>query len=93
MPRGRRTGIARRAPTCAAADIRPLPCSAPGTTHGPLGTVVIALVLLAIAGSYGAGNDNLSDLMLFATGVAVLPAWLIWTGRIGETGDAPPEPH
>jgi hypothetical protein len=31
--------------------------------------------------------------MLFATGIAVLPAWLIWTGRIGETGDAPPEPH
>jgi len=27
--------------------------------------------------------------MLFATGIAVLPAWLTWTGRIGETGDAP----
>jgi hypothetical protein len=22
--------------------------------------------------------------MLFATGLAVLPAWLIWTSRIGE---------
>ena len=27
--------------------------------------------------------------MLFATGAAVLPAWLIRTGRIGRTGDAP----
>jgi hypothetical protein len=57
------------------------------------GTVVIALAMLATAGSYGAGNDNLSDLMLFATGVAVLPAWLIWTCRIGGTGDAPPDPR
>ena len=92
MPRGRRSGIARRAPVrcrghTAAALQRP-------RHHAwAAGTVVIALVLLAIAGSYGAGNDNLSDLMLFATGVAVLPAWLIWTGRIGGTGDAPPEPH
>ena len=39
------------------------------------------------------GAQNLSDLMLFAIGLAVLPAWLIWTGRIGETGDAPREPH
>jgi hypothetical protein len=31
--------------------------------------------------------------MLFAVGLAMSPAWLIWTGRIGETGDAPPEPH
>ncbi len=57
------------------------------------GAVVIALVMLATAGSYGAGNHNLSDLMLFATGVAVLPAWLIWTGRISGTGDAPPDPR
>ena len=55
--------------------------------------VVIALVMLATAGSYGAGNHNLSDLMLFATGVAVLPAWLIWTGRISGTGDAHPDPR
>jgi hypothetical protein len=31
--------------------------------------------------------------MLFATGVVVSPAWLIWTGRVSETGDAPPEPR
>ena len=28
--------------------------------------------------------------MLFATGVAALPAWLIRTSRIGRTGHAPP---
>ena len=50
-------------------------------------------MLLATAGSYGAGNDNLSDLMLFAAGLAVLPARLIWTGRIDGTGDAPPDPR
>jgi len=57
------------------------------------GTVVLALVMLATAGSYGAGHDSLSDLMLFAIGVAGLPAWLIGTGRIGGTGDAPPDPR
>jgi len=57
------------------------------------GTVVLALMMLVTAGSYGAGNDTLSDLMLFATGVAVLPAWLIWTGRISGTGDAFPDPR
>jgi hypothetical protein len=58
------------------------------------GTVVIAFMLLAAAGSYGAGNDNLSDLMLFATGLAVLPARLIWTSRIsGTRDDAPLQPR
>jgi len=46
--------------------------------------------MLVTAESYGAGNDNLSDLMLFAAGLAGLPAWLIWTSRIDRTGDAPP---
>ena len=57
------------------------------------GTVVIALVMLVTAGSYGAGNDNPSDLMLFAAGFAVPPAWLTWTSRIDGTGDAPPDPR
>jgi hypothetical protein len=39
-----------------------------------------------------AANSGTRRLMLFAAGLAVSPAWLIWTGRIGETGDAPPEP-
>jgi hypothetical protein len=45
--------------------------------------------MLVIAGSYGAGNDNLSDLMLFAAGLAVPPAWLIWTSRIDEPATHP----
>jgi len=49
--------------------------------------------VLATAGSCGAGNDNLSDLMLFAPGLAVSPAWLIWTGGTDGTGDAPPDPR
>ncbi len=28
-------------------------------------------------------NDNLSDLMLIADGPVLLPAWLIWSCRIG----------
>jgi len=45
------------------------------------------------AGSYGAGNHNHSQLMLFAAGLAVPPAWLTWTCRIDGTGDAPPDPR
>ena len=45
------------------------------------------------AGSCGAGNDNLSDLMLFAAGLAVPPAWLTRASRIDGTGDAPPDPR
>jgi hypothetical protein len=56
------------------------------------GTVVTALVLLATAGSYGAGNDNVSDLMLFATGVAVLPAWLTGPATSAKPATTP-EPH
>jgi hypothetical protein len=49
--------------------------------------------MLVTAGSYGTGNDNLSDLMLFAAGLAVPPAWLTWTSRMDGTGDAPPDPR
>jgi hypothetical protein len=49
--------------------------------------------MLVTAGSYGPGNDNLSDLMLFAAGLAVSPARLIRTSRLDGTGDAPPDPR
>jgi hypothetical protein len=52
-------------------------------------TVLIAALLLVTAGSYAAGNGDLTDLMLLVGGVALLPAWLIWTGRIGEAEQAP----
>jgi hypothetical protein len=45
-------------------------------------TIVIALAMLVTAGAYAAGG-GLSDLMLFADGVVLVPLWLIWTGRTG----------
>jgi hypothetical protein len=45
------------------------------------GTVVVALAVLVTAGSYAAGNDSFTDLMLLIGGAALLPLWLIWTGR------------
>lgn len=51
-------------------------------------TAVVALVMLVTAGSYAAGNDSLSDLMLFAAGVVLLPVRLIWAGRLGGIEDA-----
>ena len=52
--------------------------------------VLMAALMLVIAGSYAAGNGDLTDLMLLAGGVVLLPVWLVWTGRIGETEQAPP---
>jgi hypothetical protein len=49
--------------------------------------------MLVTAGSYGPGNDNLSDLMLVTAGLAVSPARLIRTSRLDGTGDAPPDPR
>jgi hypothetical protein len=46
-------------------------------------TIVIALAMLVTAGAYAAGVGGLSDLMLFADGVVLVPLWLIWTGRAG----------
>ena len=40
-------------------------------------TIVLALTLLVLAWSYAAGNGNLSDLMLIADAVVLLPLWLI----------------
>jgi len=46
-------------------------------------TVVTAVASLVTAVAYGTGNDDFSDLMLFIGGIVILPAWLIWTGRVG----------
>ena len=37
--------------------------------------------MLVTAAAYGTGNGNFEDLML-VSGVGLLPAWLIWTGRV-----------
>lgn len=47
-------------------------------------TIVVAVMLLVLAWSYATGNSDLSELLLFAAGVAPLPLWLIWTSRIGQ---------
>jgi hypothetical protein len=49
-------------------------------------TALVALALLVLAGSYAAGSGDLTDLMLIADGVVLLPVWLIWSGHIGGTG-------
>lgn len=54
-------------------------------------TILIALTLLVLAWSYAAGNGNFSDLLLFAVGIAPLPLWLIWTGRLGQAGHQTPD--
>jgi hypothetical protein len=48
-------------------------------------TTVTALTLLVLARSYAAGHDNVTDLMLIADGVVLLPVWLVWSSRIGGT--------
>ena len=53
-------------------------------------TIVVALTLLVLAWSYAAGNGSLSDLLLTADGLLLLPLWLIWTGRIGGIGPESP---
>jgi hypothetical protein len=54
-------------------------------------TIAIALTLLVLAWSYAAGNSDLSDLLLFAVGIAPVPLWLIWTCRIGRIRVEPPK--
>jgi hypothetical protein len=48
------------------------------------GTIVVALAVLVTAGSYAAGDDGFTDLMLLIGSAALLPLWLIWTGREAE---------
>jgi hypothetical protein len=42
--------------------------------------------MLLTAWSYAAGNGDLTDLLLLAGGVALLPGWLIWTARTIAAG-------
>jgi hypothetical protein len=54
------------------------------------GTVIVAVAMLVTAAAFAVGNDSFSDLMVFASGIVLLPGWLVWTGRIRRTHDAHP---
>ena len=45
-------------------------------------TLAVGLVLLATAAAYAARSFDLVDLLLVAGGALLLPAWLVWTGRV-----------
>jgi hypothetical protein len=49
-------------------------------------TALLAAPMLLTAWSYAAGNGDLTDLLLLAGGVALLPGWLIWTARTIAAG-------
>jgi hypothetical protein len=56
-------------------------CQAP--TMDASGTATCSV---CIAGKPASGNGNLTDLLLLAGGVALLPGWLVWTGRTIAAG-------
>jgi hypothetical protein len=54
----------------------------PGHRGWVAATTLVGLLMLVIAWSYIADNDNVTDLTLVAGGVVALPLWLLWTDRI-----------
>lgn len=53
-------------------------------------TGLVGLVLFATAAAYGARAFDLVDLLLIVGGVLLLPAWLVWTGRLLRKGHVRP---
>lgn len=53
-------------------------------------TGLVGLVLLATAAAYAARAFDLVDLLLVVGGVLLLPAWLVWTGRLLRKGPVRP---
>ena len=45
-------------------------------------TAALAVLALLIAWSYGAGGGDVTNDLLFAGGLVLLPAWMIWTSRL-----------
>jgi len=52
-------------------------------------SALLGAVLLALSGAYAAGNGDLVDLLLVAGGALLLPAWMVWTGRLLRPARAP----
>ena len=42
------------------------------------------MLALVIAWSYGAGGGDVTNDLLFAGGLVLLPAWMIWTSRLAR---------
>lgn len=52
-------------------------------------SLLLGVVLLALGGAYAAADGgNLVDLLLVTGGALLLPAWLVWTGRLLRTAHA-----
>jgi hypothetical protein len=52
-------------------------------------SLLLSVVLLALGGAYAAADGgNLVDLLLVTGGALLLPAWLVWTGRLLRTAHA-----
>jgi hypothetical protein len=49
-------------------------------------TAALALLALLVAWSYGAGGGGVTNDLLFAGGLVLLPAWLVWTSRLEPAG-------
>jgi hypothetical protein len=45
-------------------------------------SLLLGAVLLTLSGAYAAADDDLIHLLLVAGGALLLPAWLVWTGRL-----------
>jgi hypothetical protein len=45
-------------------------------------SLVLGVVLLSLSGAYAAADGDLIDLLLVTGGALLLPAWLVWTGRL-----------
>jgi len=41
-----------------------------------------------LSGAYAAADGDLIDLLLVAGGALLLPAWLVWTGRLPRNATA-----
>jgi hypothetical protein len=45
-------------------------------------SLAVGIVTLTLSAAYAAGDGDLVDLLLVTGGVVLLPAWLVWSGRL-----------
>ena len=54
-------------------------------------TAVFSLALLMLATAHGLANTDAADLLLVVIGAALVPAWLVWSERIGARSPLQPK--